>query len=77
VKEECREVLERTYLYLDGELLSASERLEIQGHLEACRPCLERYGLEQELQSLLAKLKNRDVCPQRLRFKIMELLDQG
>jgi mycothiol system anti-sigma-R factor len=76
VKEECREVLHRTYLFLDGELLSVSERHEIQGHLEECGPCLERYGLEQEFHALLAKVKNREVCPARLRDKILALLDQ-
>jgi mycothiol system anti-sigma-R factor len=77
VKEECREVLERTYLFLDGEVLSVAERHEIQGHLEACAPCLERYGLEKEVHHLLAKVKNREVCPQALRRKILALLDDN
>ena len=76
MKEACREVLQRTYLFLDGELLSVSERLEIQGHLEECRPCLERVGLEKEFHSLLSRVKDRDVCPERLRHKILELLEQ-
>jgi mycothiol system anti-sigma-R factor len=76
VKEECREVLQRTYLFLDGELLSASQRLEIQGHLEECAPCLERFGLEEEFHSLLAKVKSRHVCPDALRQRILSLLDQ-
>ena len=69
-------MLQRTYLFLDGELLSVSERLEIQGHLEECAPCLERVGLEKEFHTLLARVKDRDVCPERLRHKIMELLEQ-
>lgn len=77
LKEECRDVLQRTYLFLDGEALSVSERVEIQEHLEACGPCLERYGLEREFQTLLAKVKNREVCPQRLRSRILELLEQS
>jgi mycothiol system anti-sigma-R factor len=77
VKEECREVLQRTYLFLDGELLSSSERLEIHGHLEECRPCLERYGLETEFHSLLSRVKDREVCPQRLRSKILSLLEES
>ncbi len=76
VKEECREVLQRTYLFLDGELLSVSQRLEIQGHLEDCGPCLERYGLEKEFHGLLAKVRNREVCPEALRHRILSLLDQ-
>jgi mycothiol system anti-sigma-R factor len=76
VKEECRDVLQRTYLFLDGELLSVSERHEIEGHLEACGPCLERYGLEKEFHALLAKVKTAEVCPERLRHKILALLEQ-
>jgi mycothiol system anti-sigma-R factor len=76
VKEECREVLQRTYLFLDGELLSASQRLEIQGHLEECAPCLERFGLEDEFRNLLAKIKSQQVCPEALRHRILSLLDQ-
>lgn len=77
MKEKCREVLERTYLFLDGELLSVAERLEIQGHLEDCAPCLERYGLEKEIHGLIAKLKNHEVCPDALRHKILDLLDRS
>jgi mycothiol system anti-sigma-R factor len=77
VKDDCREILEQTYLFLDGELLSVSERVEIEGHLEACRPCLERYGLEKELHNLLARVRNREVCPEALRRRILGLLDQS
>jgi mycothiol system anti-sigma-R factor len=74
MKEECRVTLERAYLFLDGEILSESERLEIKGHLEACRPCLERYGLESEVSSLLAKLRGHEGCPPRLKNRIEGLI---
>jgi mycothiol system anti-sigma-R factor len=77
VKDECREVLERTYLFLDGELLSVSERVEIEGHLKACEPCLERYGLEKEFHTLLARVRNREVCPENLKHRILALLEQS
>lgn len=42
---ECREVLARLYEYLDGELDAAgSDR--VRAHLEACRPCLNRFEFE-------------------------------
>ncbi|MDP9224066.1 MAG: zf-HC2 domain-containing protein [Actinomycetota bacterium] len=69
-------MLHRTYLFLDGEVLSVSERLEISGHLEECGPCLERYGLEKEFHALLSKVKDRQLCPQRLRSKILALLEE-
>ncbi len=46
MKEHCREILARAYLFLDGEGLSAEERVEIEVHLEECAPCLERYDLQ-------------------------------
>jgi mycothiol system anti-sigma-R factor len=73
MKEVCRETLERAYLFLDGEVLSAHERTEIREHLEACRPCYERYGLESEITALVAGLKNYHRCPDELRSRITAL----
>ncbi len=42
---ECREVLARLYEYLDGELDAAGSE-KVRAHLEACRPCLNRYEFE-------------------------------
>jgi mycothiol system anti-sigma-R factor len=74
MKEECRVTLERAYLFLDGELLSEAERVEIKGHLEACRPCLERYGLESEVTKLLTRLSGHEGCPTRLKDRIEGLI---
>ena len=74
MKEKCRVTLERAYLFLDGEVLSEAERLEIKGHLEDCRPCLERYGLESEVTNLLARLKGHTDCPARLKNRIEGLI---
>ncbi len=74
MKEDCRVTLERAYLFLDGEILSESERIEIKGHLEACRPCFERYGLEAEVTALLNRLKGHEDCPRRLKDRIEGLI---
>ena len=74
MKQRCRETLERAYLFLDEEMLSSEERLEISLHLEACRPCLERYGLEGEITRLVARLRHGERCPQPLRERIVALL---
>jgi mycothiol system anti-sigma-R factor len=76
MKEECRVTLEKAYLFLDGELLSKAERLKISGHLEACRPCLERYGLESEVTALLARLRGQEGCPSRLKDRIEGLIGE-
>ena len=74
MSEHCEEVLEQAYLYLDGEFLSESERIEIERHLEECAPCLERVGLDQEVQRVVARLKGAHPCPQRLKVKINALM---
>ncbi len=74
MKQRCKETLERAYLFLDGEGLSHEERVEIRVHLEACRPCYERYGLEEEITKLVARLRGGQTCPQGLRDRIEALL---
>ncbi|MDQ3985746.1 MAG: mycothiol system anti-sigma-R factor [Actinomycetota bacterium] len=75
MKEDCRVVLRQAYLYLDGEILSEAERVEIRHHLEECRPCLERYGLEKEVTSLVARLRGKHSCPERVKARIQDLLE--
>ncbi len=74
MKHRCRETLQRAYLFLDGELLSQEERVEVRVHLEACRPCYERYGLDEEITKLVARLRGGQRCPQGLRDRIEGLL---
>jgi mycothiol system anti-sigma-R factor len=77
MKELCRETLQRAYLFMDGEVLSATERKQIQVHLEECAPCLARYGLEREVVMLMGRLKGTTHCPEVLRNRITSLLDQA
>ena len=75
MKEDCRVVLRQAYLYLDGEILSEAERTEIRLHLEECRPCLERYGLEREVTTLVSGLRGKHSCPERVKARIEDLLE--
>jgi mycothiol system anti-sigma-R factor len=77
MKEYCRKVLEKAYLYMDGELLGTEEREEIKVHLEECRPCYERYGLQVEVTSMVARVKGHSRCPKQLRARITALLDEA
>lgn len=45
ISAECREVLTRLYEYLDGELDTAASD-KMRAHLDACRPCLNRFEFE-------------------------------
>lgn len=75
MKEDCRLTLERAYLFLDGEGLTEEERGEIRVHLERCRPCLERYGLEEEVTALLGRLRGCQPCPERVKVRIQNLIE--
>ena len=77
MKERCREVLQRAYLFLDGEVLSHEERTQIQVHLDECAPCLEHYGLEREMVFVTARLRGKTECPEKLRSRIQNLLDDA
>ncbi len=75
MKERCRETLERLYLFLDGEVLSEAERIEIRAHLEACAPCYERYGVDEGVTRLVARLRHHQRCPESLRVRIQSLIE--
>lgn len=77
MKERCREVLQRAYLFLDGEVLSSEERTQIQVHLDECAPCLEHYGLERELVLITTRLRGKTECPEKLKSKIQSLLEEA
>ena len=49
MKEHCREILARAYLFLDGEGLNEAERIEIEVHLEECVPCLDSFDLQMDV----------------------------
>jgi mycothiol system anti-sigma-R factor len=75
MKEPCRIALQRAHLFLDGEVLTEHERIEIQLHLEACQPCYERFGMEKEFTLLLTRLKSQHQCPEGLKRKIWSRLE--
>jgi mycothiol system anti-sigma-R factor len=51
---DCRAVLERLYVYLDGEI-AGEECVVIQVHLEECNGCLHRYGFERDFKELVRR----------------------
>lgn len=77
MKEHCRQILHSAYLYLDGEILSEAERHEIKIHLDECAPCYERYGVEEQVKHLLARLKGGSRCPEELRSKLSRMIDEA
>lgn len=67
---DCAEVVEKVYLYLDGELDSDATLL-LRGHLDECVGCLRAYGLEKEVKALVARCCGSDRAPAELRHRVL------
>jgi mycothiol system anti-sigma-R factor len=72
---DCREVLDKVYLYLDGEADDGDLR-KIRLHLDECAPCLRQYGLEQQVKALVARCCGSDPAPDGLRVRVLERIRQ-
>lgn len=72
---DCREVIEKVYLYLDGEADDGVRR-KIRVHLDECSRCLRQYGLEQEVKALVARCCRHEHAPDGLRDRVLVRLRQ-
>jgi mycothiol system anti-sigma-R factor len=72
---DCNEVLADVYLYLDDES-DVEARSRIRMHLDDCAPCLRRFGLEQDVKSLVARSCGGDRAPVNLKDRIRGRLTQ-
>jgi mycothiol system anti-sigma-R factor len=74
---DCRDVLAEVYLYLDLECVD-ERRMLIRDHLEECSPCLQEYGIEQEVKALVGRCCGNETAPaelrERLRARLAELV---
>lgn len=67
---DCSEVLDHLYEYLDREMPDG-DCAKFKEHLEECSPCLQKYGLEQEVKKLVKRCCGSDDVPSDLRSKVM------
>lgn len=72
---DCDEILRRVYEYLDEEMASADCEKWRQ-HFDECSPCLEKYGLEQLVKSLVQRSCRCEGVPDGLRLKVMARIEQ-
>lgn len=72
---DCRSVIERLFLYLDGEVAGV-DCAEIEAHLEACGHCFGRYGFERELKELVRRTCCERDIPQGLADRIRARLHE-
>jgi len=64
--QDCSEVLERMFFFIDNELEDA-DYAEIQHHLDECAPCLQKYDLERKVKALVARS-----CPEHAPASLRE-----
>ncbi|MEE2034424.1 mycothiol system anti-sigma-R factor [Rhodococcus chondri] len=67
---DCSAVIADVYMLLDSECDETS-RARLQGHLDNCGSCLEEYGLEERIKSLLSRKCGGEHAPEGLRERLM------
>lgn len=74
---DCRTVLNKLYLYLDGEI-SGEEFQVVAHHLDECVSCFGHYGYEREFKELVHRKCHEGPVPEglaeRVRGNIRRLL---
>ncbi|MFD0482383.1 mycothiol system anti-sigma-R factor [Kineococcus sp. GCM10028916] len=66
----CREVLERAFEYLDGEMAEL-DCAHLQAHLEECASCLAQLAEDEKLKQAIRAGCPCEEAPQALRAKIL------
>jgi mycothiol system anti-sigma-R factor len=72
---DCREVLEKVYIYLDNEA-NDHDYSAIKHHLDECGPCLRQYGLEQHVNAMVARTCGDEVAPDSLKVRVLARIQQ-
>jgi mycothiol system anti-sigma-R factor len=70
---DCSQVLAEVWLLLDHEC-DPNRRRKLEEHLDECGPCLERYGLEEHLKTLLARKCGGEHAPETFRRKLRDAI---
>lgn len=66
---KCSEALAEIFLLLDKEC-SPERDAELRRHIDNCPPCLEEYGIDDQLKQLLARKCGGDLAPAELKHKL-------
>lgn len=72
---DCKDVLDRVYAYIDGEL-DDKWCSDIRQHLDECGPCLKEYGLDKVVKQLVARHCGCEPAPADLREKVLARIRQ-
>lgn len=66
---DCSAVIADVWLMLDGEC-DRTTRDRLQHHLDTCGSCLEAYGIEEKVKSLLSRKCRGERAPDALRDRL-------
>ncbi len=66
---DCSAVIADVWLLLDNEC-DTDVRDRLQSHMNTCHSCLEHYGIEAQLKSLINRKCGGDQAPDRLRARL-------
>ncbi|MEZ5383667.1 MAG: mycothiol system anti-sigma-R factor [Microthrixaceae bacterium] len=66
--EDCTEILEQLYIYVDNEMPDEA-RQHVETHLRACVACLEAFDFEAQVKTLIAR-RGRERCPDEVRERL-------
>jgi mycothiol system anti-sigma-R factor len=72
---DCQSVLDAVYVYLDNELPDAEQLAQVKQHLDECGPCLREFGIEREVQILVARCCHEQ-APDGLRAAVLARLTE-
>lgn len=71
----CIEALEAFYAYLDSELESPDAIADFEHHMEHCRSCYSRSGIERALTEHIRN-SGKSRAPDALRARLRNLIDK-
>ncbi|EID55288.1 mycothiol system anti-sigma-R factor [Saccharomonospora xinjiangensis] len=66
---DCDEALAEIYLLLDKECTPERDA-ELRRHIEECPPCLEEYGIDEQIKQLLARKCGGELAPAELKSRL-------
>ncbi|RJQ83130.1 mycothiol system anti-sigma-R factor [Amycolatopsis panacis] len=74
-KMRCEDALAEIYLLLDREC-SPQRDAQLRRHIEDCPPCLEEYGIDDQLKQLLARKCGGEHAPAELKSRLRASIRQ-
>ncbi len=69
-KVNCNEALAEIFLLLDREC-SPERDAALRRHIEECPPCLEEYGIDEQIKLLLHRKCGGEHAPEELKRKLL------